>query len=152
MSEIKDISEIVKTLQNLFGDKWGRRLGKFLVVLITGGLLGGFMAGVNLALNKFEDIASSLSKLLNEPSIAMPFGIVMAILFIAGVFISLAMFLGQLIVGRVVILILFLAVTLTVYTAMAKWAMPDRVLIVFLTCTVLGLVMVLLETHIEGHE
>jgi MFS family permease len=50
MASVSDISELVKALNSLFGEKWGRRMGRaiviFILVALAGAAIAAIMAGV----------------------------------------------------------------------------------------------------------
>jgi hypothetical protein len=59
MASFTDIPELVKIMNNLFGERWGRRLGRATVILILAALMGAAVAAIMAGIGAVTSWAAS---------------------------------------------------------------------------------------------
>jgi hypothetical protein len=62
MASIGDVPDLVKLMHSLFGEKWGKRLGRLFVVLIIIGAMGAAIGGTKLGVDALGTWIDSLNK------------------------------------------------------------------------------------------
>lgn len=93
MASVTDIPELVKTMYSLFGEKWGKRIGRIIVLGILGGVLGGAVYGISAGIRTALTLAENLSPNASAILLSILAAIILAV-GMASMAIALAILIG----------------------------------------------------------
>ena len=60
--DVRNASEIVKMLRDLFGEKWGKALGRIVVLVAVGAVITAFIVGLKAALISIFDLSDYINR------------------------------------------------------------------------------------------
>lgn len=99
MASVGDIPELVKAMYTLFGEKWGKWIGRAIVISILCAVAGAAIAAIMAGIEGITSWASSLSPeisniLLVTVSTFIAFGIIVGIAVALGIVVGIIMRIG----------------------------------------------------------